>query len=125
MASHRNELTIEGNLTRDPELRVTQRGMSVCNFSIASNRFRKVGGEFEKETSFFDIQCWNDTADYVYNNVHKGTPVEVKGRLKQDSWADRNGQNKSKVIIVAESVYIQQRKQYSNPQGNQTEGCPF
>jgi len=79
-------------------LKTTRSGISVCNFSIASNRFRKKGDEFEKETSFFDVQCWDGQALYVNDCCHKGTSVEVKGRLKQERWEDQYGQNRSKII---------------------------
>jgi single-strand DNA-binding protein len=111
MASDKNELTVAGNLTRDPVMRSTPRGMAVCNFSIANNKYRKNGDVFEKETSFFDVQCWGDLAETVYNGCGKGTPVEVKGRLKQDRWTDRKGKNISKVIIVADGVTKQERQQ--------------
>jgi len=129
MSGNKNQVTIEGNLVRDPVMITTPNGATVCNFSIDSNRFYKKGDEFEKEVSYFDVQCWQDLADYANNNCHKGTPVEIKGRLKQDRWVNREGVNQSKVIIVAESVDIRQRQSYQD-KGNfyqpaQREECPF
>jgi len=123
MASDKNEVMVTGNLVRDPEIRTTPSGMTVGNFSIASNRFKKNGDEFEKQTSFFDIQCWTNTADYVAMNIHKGDSVEVIGRLEQQRWTS-NGQNRSKIVIVANSVYKQERYAKTQIQP-QNEECPF
>jgi len=132
MASNLNQVCIEGNLVRNPEMRSTPRGMPVLNFSIASNRYRKVGDEFEKETSYFDVQCWDRLAEDVYAFGKKGTPVKVTGRLKQDRWTGRDGKNASKIIIVAETVNKQERQprehQEDYPQiqeHQETGGCPF
>jgi len=123
MASDKNDVIIAGNLVRDPEMRSTPRGTPVCTFSIASNRFYKSGDNFEKETSFFDVQCWANLAYDVNNNCRKGTPVEVKGRLKQERW-QKDGVNHNRIIIVAESVNVIQRQGYQKPQ-EQHENCPF
>jgi single-strand DNA-binding protein len=130
MASNKNEVVIEGNIVRDPELKHTGSGLPVCNFSIASNRFHKKGDEFEKETSFFDIQCWADLAQYVGEKGVKGSTVITTGRLKQERWTDREGKNKNKVIIVAESVQIFQRQNGDYQRQGQSvndnaSDCPF
>jgi single-strand DNA-binding protein len=104
MASNRNELTIEGNLVRDPELRTTKSQTAVATFCIASNRFYKKGDGFEKETSFFDIQCWGRLAQEVSNDLFKGSAVSVTGRLKQERWTGQDGRSNSKIIIVAERI---------------------
>ena len=130
MASNLNQVCIEGNLTKDPEMRYTAKGMHVLHLSIASNRYRKNGDEFEKETSYFDVQCWDKLAENVYNECRKGTPVIVTGRLKQDRWMGRDGKNASKIIIVADNVNRQERQprehqeDYPQIQEHQ-EGCPF
>jgi len=124
MASNKNEVIVEGNLVKDPEMRTTLSGSLVCNFSIASNRFHKNGDEFEKETTFLDIQCWNNTAYDVNMNIRKGDLVEIKGCLKQQRWTDKSGQNRSKIIIVTNSVYKQKRYAKSQMQ-TQAEECPF
>ena len=130
MASDKNFVEIAGNLTRDPEMRSTPKGMPVLNFSIASNRYRKNGDEFEKETSYFDVQCWDKLAENVYSECRKGTPVKVTGRLKQDRWTGRDGKNASKIIIVADNVNRQERQpreyQEDCPQIQEhQEGYPF
>ena len=121
MASDKNELIISGNLVRDPEIRTTHSGTPVCNFSIASNKYHKKDNAFEKEVSFFDVQCWGNLALDIGENCHKGTPIELKGRLKQESWTDREGKKKSKVVIVAGEVNKISRQERQT----QTEEYPF
>jgi single-strand DNA-binding protein len=99
-----NSILIEGNLTRDPELRVTPKGTSVCGFSVASNRFYKQDEEYQKEVSFFDVETWARLAETCAEYLEKGRGVRVVGRLKQDRWQDQEGNPRSKVKIVAEHV---------------------
>ncbi len=99
-----NSVLIEGNLTRDPQIRTTTNGTAVCTFPIASNRFYKKGEQFEKEVGFFDVEAWSKLAENCGNLGHKGRGVRVVGRLKQERWNDPAGNSRSKVIIVAEHV---------------------
>ena len=99
-----NSVLIEGNMVRDPLFRSTQKGTSVCNFTIASNRFYRQDSGFEKETGFFDIETWGKLADVCTTMGRKGRGVRVVGRLKQDRWTGNDGKNHTKVAIVAEHV---------------------
>jgi len=99
-----NSILIEGNLTRDPELKATPKGTAVCSFSVASNRFYKQDEEFQKEVSFFDVETWAKLAESCAEYLEKGRGVRVVGRLKQDRWQDQEGNPRSKVKIVAEHV---------------------
>ena len=99
-----NSILIEGNLVRDPLLRSTPKGTSVCTLSLASNRFYKQDTGFEKEISFFDVEIWARLAEFCYDKGRKGRGVRVVGRLKQDRWNDTEGKPHSKVFIVAEHV---------------------
>jgi len=99
-----NSILIEGNLVRDPLYRVTPKGTPICNFTIASNRFFKLDSGLEREVSFFDVETWAKLAENCYNLGHKGRPVRVVGRLKQERWHDSEGKSHSKVIVVAEHV---------------------
>ena len=102
-----NSVLIEGNMVRDPLFRSTQKGTSVCNFTIASNRFYKqdkMEAGFEKETGFFEVETWGKLADVCSNQGRKGRGVRVVGRLKQDRWTGNDGKNHTKVAIVAEHV---------------------
>ena len=99
-----NSILIEGNMVRDPLFRSTQKGTSVCNFTIASNRFYKQDSNFEKETGFFDVEAWGKLAEICSSQGRKGRGVRVVGRLKQDRWTGNDGKNHTKVAIVAEHV---------------------
>jgi single-strand DNA-binding protein len=99
-----NSILIEGNLVRDPLLRSTPKGTSVCTFCLASNRFYKQDSELEKEVGFFDVETWAKLAENCYNMGHKGRGVRVVGRLKQERWIGSDGKARSKVTIVAEHV---------------------
>ena len=99
-----NSVLIEGNMVRDPLIRSTPKGTSVCNFSIASNRYFHQDSALEKEVGFFDIEAWGKLADACGNQGRKGRGVRVVGRLKQDRWTGNDGKNHAKVSIVAEHV---------------------
>jgi len=99
-----NSVLLEGNLTRDPELRYTPKGTAVCNFSIACNRSYKQDEQRQQEVSFFDITTWSRLAEICAEYLVKGRGVRVVGRLKQDRWDDDNGQRRSRVGVIAEHV---------------------
>ena len=95
---------ITGNLTRDPELRNTPNGASVCSFSVAVNRtYRDSNGEQKEDVSFIDCSAWGKLGEMINQYAKKGTGVLVSGRLDQRSWEDKNGGGKrSRVEIVVE-----------------------
>ena len=99
-----NSILIEGNMVRDPQLRATPKGTSVCTFSLASNRYYKQEAGMEKEVSFFEVETWAKLAEACNNLGRKGRGVRVVGRLKQDRWTGNDGKQRSKVSIVAEHV---------------------
>ena len=95
---------ITGNLTRDPELRTTPNGASVCSFSVAVNRvYRDSNGEQKEDVSFIDCSAWGKLAEMISQYAKKGSGVLVSGRLDQRSWEDKtSGQKRSRVEIVVE-----------------------
>lgn len=95
---------ITGNLTRDPELRTTPNGASVCSFSVAVNRvYRDSNGEQREDVSFIDCSAWGKLGEMIGQYAKKGAGVLVSGRLDQRSWEDKNsGQKRSRVEIVVE-----------------------
>ena len=95
---------IVGNLTRDPELRSTPNGASVCSFSVAVNRtFRDSNGEQKEDVSFIDCSAWGKLGEMINQYAKKGSGVLVSGRLDQRSWEDKtSGQKRSRVEIVVE-----------------------
>ena len=95
---------ITGNLTRDPELRTTPNGASVCSFSVAVNRvFRDSSGQQQEQVSFIDCSAWGKLGEMIGQYAKKGAGVLVSGRLDQRTWEDKNsGQKRSRVEIVVE-----------------------
>lgn len=105
MAVYINTVMIAGNLTRDPQTRFLANDRTVADFSIAMNRRYRAGdGEQKEEVTFVDIEAWGRTAELVGQYLHKGSACYVDGRLRQDSWDDRNGQKRTKLVVVAGNV---------------------
>lgn len=93
-----------GNLTRDPELRMTAQGLSICKFSIATTRkYKGQDGNFKDETTFVDIDSFGKQAEIVSKYFAKGRPIFIEGRLKLDSWESNTGEKRSKLVVVLES----------------------
>lgn len=100
-----NVVCISGRLVRDPELRATPGGMSVCQLSVASNRSYKQGNEWKEKASFFDVVVWGGAGENAARYLSKGSRVMVSGYLDQQSWEDRKtGAKRSKVQIVADTI---------------------
>ncbi len=100
-----NKIVVMGRLTRDPELRRTQSGLSVTSFSVASDRdFKNQSGE--KETDFIDCVAWRNTAEFVCKYFSKGRMAVVEGRLQLRDWQDNNGNKRRSAEIVADNVYF-------------------
>jgi single-strand DNA-binding protein len=99
-----NSVLLEGNLVRDPLIRSTPKGTQVCNFTIASNRFFRQDSSFEKETGFFDVETWGKLAEACGAKGQKGIGARIVGRLKQYRWENAAGENRSRIVIVAEHV---------------------
>lgn len=99
-----NSLIIEGNVVRDPVVKATPKGTTLCMFSIASNRFFKQEDQTTQETSFFDVETWARLAELCGENCTKGRGVRVVGRLKQDRWVGTDGKHYSKIKVVAEHI---------------------
>ena len=101
-----NKVFLIGNLTRDPELRVTPKGTSICQFGIAVNRqFKDESGATRDETTFVDIEAWGKQGELVAKYLAKGSLAMVEGRLKFDQWEDKtSGQKRSKLKVVLDNV---------------------
>ncbi|HEY3782780.1 MAG TPA: single-stranded DNA-binding protein [Fimbriimonadaceae bacterium] len=98
-----NRVVLVGRLTRDPELRTTTTGKSVCDFSIAVNK-RIKPSDGSPDADFFRVQCWEKTADYVTTYLTKGRLIAVDGRLTARKFTASDGTNREVVEVVAESV---------------------
>lgn len=103
-----NKVILLGNLTRDPELRVTPKGTSVCQFGMAVNRVYRTGdsGETQEETTFVDLEAWGRQAEVISKYVSKGNPLFVEGRLKFDSWESKEGEKRSKLKVIVENMQL-------------------
>jgi len=106
MARNTNNITVTGNVTRDPELRFTPSGQAVATFGLAVNRSwqNRQTQEWEEQTSFFDVTCWAQLGQNVSDSLNKGSRVVVSGRLEQRSWDTPEGEKRSKIEIVADEV---------------------
>ncbi len=100
-----NKVIIAGNLTRDPELRYTPKGMAIAQITLAVNRkWKSETGEMKEEVSFIDVDAFGRQAEVIGQYLRKGRPFLVEGRLKQDTWEDKNTKQKqSKIKVVLES----------------------
>lgn len=100
-----NRVFLIGNLTRDPELRVTPKGTAICTFGLAVNRkFRDESGGDREEVTFVDIEAWGKAGETVSKYCTKGRPLFVEGRLRLDQWEDKNTKEKrSRMKVVLEN----------------------
>ena len=109
-----NHIVIMGRLTRDPELRTTQAGVSVTSFTVAVDR--DFGGRDggERQTDFVDCVAWRSTGEFVSKYFHKGSMIVVSGRLQSRKWQDREGNNRVSWEINADNVYFGESRRDSD-----------
>ncbi|MDR0693046.1 MAG: single-stranded DNA-binding protein [Puniceicoccales bacterium] len=99
-----NKVILMGNLTRDPELRVTQQGMSICKFAVAVSRQAKMAdGTMKEETAFIDIDAFGKQGEVIGKYFTKGRPILLEGRLRLDQWENQSGEKRSKLGVVLEN----------------------
>lgn len=104
MAGNFNKVFLMGNLTRDVEVRQLPSGGSVANIGLAVNRrFKTQDGQAREETTFVDCEAWGRTAEVMAQYLAKGRPVFIEGRLRLDTWQDKDGGNRSKLKVVVEN----------------------
>jgi single-strand DNA-binding protein len=103
-----NKVMIMGNLTRDPEIKYTPKGTAVADVSIAVNRvYSSDQGERREETTFVDVELWGRQAEIAGEYLRKGRPVYIEGRLKLDTWEDKQtGQKRSRMRVVGENLQL-------------------
>ena len=104
-----NKIILIGNLTKDPEMRYAQSGLSVCNFRIAVNTTTRKEDD-KKETLFIDVITFDKQADICGKYLNKGKSVLVEGRLQERRWETEDKQQRSKVEVVAQTVRFLSRK---------------
>src|SRR5580658_7102278 len=100
-----NRVILAGNLTRDPELRYTPKGSAVAKIGLAVNRtWKNEAGENKEEVTFIDVEAWGRQGEVIAQYMRKGRPLLIEGRLKLDTWEDKNTHQKvSKLKVVLES----------------------
>jgi len=134
-----NKVFLMGNVTRDPELRYTPNGMAVMDIGLAVNRkYRPTdGSDLREETTFVDITFWAKQAETLGKYIRKGSPLFVEGRLKLDSWTNKEGQKRTKLKLVGENFQFlgsgsgqqgqqaQQPKEQSQAPFDEDDDIPF
>ena len=110
-----NSVNLIGRLAKDPELRETKNGKSVCSFPLA------VDNPYSEGADFFDVTAWGKTAENTAKYMVKGSQVGVNGRLEQQKW-EQDGQKRSKVAVIAERVTFLQK---ANGNKDDFEDDPF
>ncbi len=101
-----NKVLLIGRLIKDPVIRYLPSGTAVTEFAIAYNRRYKVNEEWKEESHFFDIKAYGKLAEGLVERLSKGYMVVVEGRLAQERWTSKEGEQRSRVRIVAENVRI-------------------
>lgn len=110
-----NRITLIGRLTKDPELRTTQSGISVTSFTLAVDRdFKDKNGQ--KVVDFIDVVAWRGTAELVTKYFQKGSLAVVDGKLQIRTWTDKDGNNRRNAEVQADSVYFCSSKTNGNQQ---------
>lgn len=111
MALQLNNVALAGNLTRDPQVRFLANEQAVANFGIAINRrFKGSDGQMKDDVTFVDIEVWGKTAEFVGQFLVKGKAAYIEGRLKLDSWDDKEGKKHQKLKVVADRVEFVESK---------------
>ncbi len=115
-----NKVILIGNLTRDPDLRVTNTGLSICKLGLAVNRnYTTKEGESKDETTYVDIDAFGKQAEILSKYMQKGKPLMIEGRLKLDQWESSDGQKRSKLGVVLENFqFIGGREESSSQSSN-------
>ena len=100
-----NVVAIIGRMVKDPELKTTNSGKSVCSFRIANDSgYKDASGQ--SQTNWLDVTAWGKTAEFVCKYFPKGALIAIDGRLQTRQYQDKNGQNRTAVEIVARNVFF-------------------
>lgn len=112
-----NVITIMGRLARDPEMRQTTTGKSVCSFTIACDRGRK-DSNGKNLVDWISVVAWEHTAEFICKYFQKGQMIVLDGRLQSRTYKDRDGNNRTAIEIVASSAnFAGPKSQQGNPEG--------
>lgn len=120
-----NKAMLIGRITKDPQLKTTPGGQSVCSFSIATNRtWTDKNGQKQEQSEFHNIVAWGKTAENISAYLTKGCEILVEGRLQTRSWDDKQGNKRYTTEIVAETVQFGAKPQGGAKKATQDEGMP-
>ncbi len=114
-----NKVMLMGRFTKDPELRSTPQGVSVCNFRLAVPRNYKTGGSYESD--FIDCVAWRNTAEFISKYFKVGNLVCVEGSLQSRSW-EQDGQRRTAIDVVVENTYFVESKKSGENGGDYVPG---
>jgi single-strand DNA-binding protein len=120
MSLNLNTVMLAGHLTRDPQLRSLANDRTVVSFSLAINRrFKGADGEVKEDSTFVDCEAWGRTAELVGQYLAKGSACYIEGRLKLDSWEDKEGGKRSRLKVVADSVQFLGKPKAKSAEGGE------
>lgn len=112
-----NNATISGRIGREPEIRYTQDGLGIANFSVAVQGYSKKRDKDDQPTHWLDVKAFGSLAEFIAKHAPKGARVFVSGELQQEKWQTQNGENRSRVVINARQIDLMDWKetgQYQN-----------
>jgi single-strand DNA-binding protein len=125
MAGSYNKVLLMGNLTRDIELKYTPSNQPVAQIGIACNRrYKTKEGEDRDEVTFVDCEAWGRTAEIMKQYLAKGRPVFLEGRLKLDTWQDKEGQNRSRLKVVVDNFQFVDSRDPNSGGGGSRQPAP-
>lgn len=111
-----NVVAITGRITKDPEVKATEKS-TIANFDVAVRR--KFKREGDPDADFFSCTAFGKTAEFLEKYGNKGVKLEIHGRLQQQTWKNQEGQNRSKIVIIADDVEFAESKGTSQPSASQ------
>jgi single-strand DNA-binding protein len=124
-ATNINRVVMTGNLTRDPELRSTPSGTSVCSLRVACNTRRKdASGDWVDKPNYFDVTVWGAQGENCSTYLAKGRPVALDGRLEWREWQDKEGNKRQSIDIIADSVQFLGSREGGGGEGNGSRFTP-
>ena len=101
-----NKVILLGNVGKDPELRYTQNGTAVANFTLATTERRKMGGDWQDHTEWHNLVAWGKLAETCSNFLGKGSQVYIEGRIQTRKWEDRDGNARYSTEVVANQLVL-------------------
>lgn len=118
-----NRIILMGRIVANPELKITPTGKSVTSFRIAVDRNYSKSGN-ERKADFFDIVCWNNTAEFVCRYFTKGSLIALEGRLQSRTYQAKDGSNRYVIEVLADTVSFTGERKERDPNNNNSPSAP-